>query len=122
MTKGILLVSHTSEMPAGLKRLLGEVAKEVSITTAGGLEDGSIGTSMEKILQAIEDNENNELFAFYDLGSAKMNLEMAIEMTDKKVELFDTAFVEGAYTASALLAAEAPEEEIKAQLQKLIVK
>lgn len=122
MTKGILLVSHTTEIPEGLKRLISEVAKGVSITTAGGLEDGSIGTSMEKILQAIEENESNELFAFYDLGSAKMNLEMAIEMTEKKVELFDTAFVEGAYTASALLAAEAPEEEIKAQLQKLIIK
>ncbi|OJG80408.1 dihydroxyacetone kinase, phosphotransfer subunit [Enterococcus pallens] len=117
-----MLVSHTTEIPEGLKRLISEVAKGVSITTAGGLEDGSTGTSMEKILQAIEENESNELFAFYDLGSAKMNLEMAIEMTEKKVELFDTAFVEGAYTASALLAAEADEEEIKAQLQKLIIK
>lgn len=122
MAKGIVLVSHTSEIPEGLKRLIGEVAKGVSITTAGGLEDGAIGTSMEKILQAIEENESNELFAFYDLGSTKMNLEMAVEMTDKKVELFDTAFVEGAYTASALLAAEASEEEIRAQLQKLIIK
>ncbi|MEO1771267.1 dihydroxyacetone kinase phosphoryl donor subunit DhaM [Candidatus Enterococcus ferrettii] len=122
MTKGILLVSHTVEMPEGLKRLLSEVAKGVSITTAGGLEDGSIGTSMEKIIRAIEENEAAELFAFYDLGSAKMNLEMAIEMTDKKIELFDAAFVEGAYTASALLIAGAPEAEIRAQLQNLVIK
>ena len=85
MSRGVVLVSHTKEIPEGLKRLIGEVAKDVPITTAGGLEDGGIGTSMERISQAIEENTADELLAFYDLGSAKMNLEMAIEMTDKKV-------------------------------------
>ncbi|MGM0213458.1 dihydroxyacetone kinase phosphoryl donor subunit DhaM [Enterococcus sp. AZ109] len=122
MTKGVLLISHTSEIPEGLRRLIREVAPDISITTAGGLEAGAIGTSMERILAAIEENESDELFAFYDLGSAKMNLEMAIEFTDKKVELFDVAMVEGAYTASALLSAGAGEEEITAQLKALTIK
>mgnify|MGYP001225580712 CR=1 FL=1 len=122
MTKGVLLVSHTSEIPEGLKRLICEVAPNLSITTAGGLEDGAVGTSMERILTAIEENDSDELLAFYDLGSAKMNLEMAIEFTDKSVELFDVAMIEGAYTASALLSAGASEDEIKAQLEELKIK
>lgn len=122
MTRGVILVSHTKEIPEGLQRLIGEVAKNVPITTAGGLEDGSIGTSMERISQAIEENPAEELLAFYDLGSAKMNLEMAIEMTSKKVTLFDTALVESAYTACALLAADAAEEEIEKQLAELKIK
>lgn len=122
MSRGVILVSHTKEIPEGLQRLIGEVAKNVPITTAGGLEDGGIGTSMERITQAIEDNPAEELLAFYDLGSAKMNLEMAIEMTTKKVTLFDTAMVEGAYTACALLAADAAEEEIEKQLAELKIK
>lgn len=122
MRRGIVLVSHTKEIPIGLNNLIVQVAKDVPITTAGGLDDGSIGTSMEKILQAINDNPAEELFAFYDLGSAKMNLELAIEMTDKKVQLFDTALVEGAYTAAALLQAEANDGEIQAQLKPLVIK
>lgn len=77
---------------------------------------------MERISQAIEENPADELLAFYDLGSAKMNLEMAIEMTDKKLTLFDTALVESAYTACALLAADAAETEIEKQLAELKIK
>ena len=60
MSRGVVLVSHTKEIPEGLKRLIGEVAKDVPITTAGGLEDGGIGTSMERISQAIEENTADE--------------------------------------------------------------
>lgn len=66
MSRGVLLVSHTKEIPEGLKRLIGEVAKNVPVTTAGGLEDGGIGTSMERISQAIEENTADQLLAFYD--------------------------------------------------------
>lgn len=122
MAKGILLVSHTKEIPEGLAKLIAQVAKDVPVTTAGGTDDGGIGTSLEKINTAISENTGEEIWAFYDLGSAKMNLEMAQELTDKKVTIFDTAFVEGAYTASALLAANAQEEEIEKQLTGLKVK
>ncbi|MFC4770531.1 dihydroxyacetone kinase phosphoryl donor subunit DhaM [Enterococcus hermanniensis] len=122
MSRGVVLVSHIKEIPEGLKRLISEVAKDVPVTTAGGLEDGGIGTSMERISKAIEENSADQILAFYDLGSAKMNLEMAIEMTDKKVTLFDTAFVESAYTACALLAADAEESEIEKQLAELKIK
>ena len=122
MSLGMTLVSHVSEIAEGLPKLLNQVAKDVPITTAGGTNDGDIGTSMEKIMKAFDDNKADEILAFYDLGSAKMNLEMAMEMTDKKVHLYDVALVEGAYTAASLLQAGVDLEEVETQLKPLKIK
>lgn len=122
MSEGIILVSHVLEMGVGLRRLLKEVAQDVSISVAAGLEQGEIGTSFEKILEEIEQNPANSLLAFYDLGSGKMNLELAAEMTEKQVLIVDTAFVEGAYTAAALLQVDTPMATIKEQLATLTIK
>lgn len=51
-----------------------------------------------------------------------MNLEMAIETSDKNIRLMDTAFVESAYTAAALIQADADVEAVLAQLDPLKVK
>lgn len=122
MSLGITLVSHVPEIAEGLPQLLNQVAKDVPITTAGGTNDNDIGTNMEKIMQAFADNQADEILAFYDLGSAKMNLEMAIEMSDKKVHLYDTAFLEGAYTAASLIQAGVILEDIEKQLKPLTIK
>ncbi|WP_026684848.1 dihydroxyacetone kinase phosphoryl donor subunit DhaM [Heyndrickxia coagulans] len=119
---GIVIVSHIPEIAAGLATLLKEAAKDVSITYAGGTDDGGVGTSFDKINAAVAENKADDLFAFYDLGSAKMNLEMAMEMSDKYIRLMDTAFVESAYTAAALIQADAELEEILKQLEPLKVK
>ncbi|WEV38030.1 dihydroxyacetone kinase phosphoryl donor subunit DhaM [Lactobacillus sp. ESL0680] len=122
MSLGITLVSHVPEIASGLKKLLDQVAADVSITVAAGTNDGDIGTSMDKIMQAFADNSADEILAFYDLGSAKMNLEMALEMTDKPVHLYNTAFIEGAYTAASLVQAGVTRTEVEAQLKPLVVK
>lgn len=122
MEYGVVIVSHVSEIAQGVKRLIEQVAKDVPVTIAGGLENGDVGTDMQRIIQAFEDNSTTKLLAFYDLGSAKMNLEMAIEMTDKEVKLYDTALVESAYTAAALLQVETKIEDVEAQLKDLKVK
>lgn len=122
MSLGITLVSHVSDIAEGLPKLLKQVAKDVPITTAGGTNDGDIGTSMEKIMTAFSENDADEILAFYDLGSAKMNLEMAMEMSDKKVHLYNDAFIEGAYTAASLIQAGVSLDDIEKQLKPLIVK
>ena len=122
MSLGITLVSHVSDIVEGLPKLLKQVAKDVPITTAGGTNDGDIGTSMEKIMTAFSENDADEILAFYDLGSAKMNLEMAMEMSDKKVHLYNAAFIEGAYTAASLIQAGVSLDDIEKQLKTLIVK
>lgn len=119
---GILLVSHVSDIADGLATLLGQVAGDVTIKAAGGTEDGEVGTSFDKISAAVEEFEESTILAFYDLGSAKMNLEMAIETTDKNITLYDTAFIESAYTAASLLQVDVPIEDIDKQLAELKVK
>ncbi|ALC07356.1 dihydroxyacetone kinase phosphoryl donor subunit DhaM [Lactiplantibacillus plantarum] len=122
MSLGIVVVSHVPEIAAGIQRLLGQVAQDVSITIAGGTDDNQVGTSLTKITQAFDANHADELLAFYDLGSAKMNLEMAIEMSDKTVHLYDTALIESAYTAASLLQAAVPLADVEAQLVPLKIK
>ncbi|WP_207694417.1 dihydroxyacetone kinase, phosphotransfer subunit [Enterococcus sp. DIV0212c] len=122
MSNGVVIVSHVKEIGEGVDRLIKEVAKDVPITVAAGLEQGEVGTSFEKIMDAFEKNPAETLLAFYDLGSAKMNLEMAMDMTEKEVLLFDTALVESAYTAAALLQVDTPIETIKEQLAPLKIK
>jgi dihydroxyacetone kinase phosphotransfer subunit len=122
MSLGILVVSHVEGIAVGVVTLLKQVAGSVSITYAGGTDDGDVGTSMDKISQAIAANNGDELLAFYDLGSAKMNLEMAIEFADKPVHLYDVALVEGAYTAASLAAADVNRADIEAQLAPLKIK
>lgn len=122
MSLGITLVSHSPKIVAGLSDLLSQVAKDVSITIAGGTEQNDIGTSMDKIMTAFEENKADEILAFYDLGSAKMNLEMSQEFASKKVHLYDVAFIEGAYTAATLLQAGVDLSTIEAQLVPLKIK
>ncbi|MCT3226602.1 PTS-dependent dihydroxyacetone kinase phosphotransferase subunit DhaM [Lactiplantibacillus plantarum] len=122
MSLGIVVVSHVPEIAAGIQRLLGQVAQDVSITIAGGTDDNQVGTSLTKITQAFDANHADELLAFYDLGSAKMNLEMAIEMSDKTVHLYDTALIESAYTAASLLQVAVPLADVEAQLAPLKIK
>ena len=118
----VLLVSHVTEIADGLAKLISEVAKDVTVKSAGGTPEGGIGTSFDKIEEALSSFEEESILAFYDLGSAKMNLELAIETSDKTVKLYDTALIESAYTASALLQAEAPIEAIEEQLDTLKIK
>ncbi|AUJ30558.1 dihydroxyacetone kinase phosphoryl donor subunit DhaM [Liquorilactobacillus hordei] len=124
MTKkfGIVIVSHVPEVAAGVPKLLEQVAAEVSITFAGGTDENEIGTSAGKIMDAFERNEAQELLAFYDLGSSKMNLELAVEMSDKKVNIYDVALIEGAYTAATLLEADVALKDIEQQLAPLKIK
>lgn len=119
---GILLVSHVAELADGLALLLKQVAKDITVKAVGGTEDGGIGTSFDKITASLNEMQEPEILAFYDLGSAKMNLELVSEMTEKKLMICDAAFVEGAYLTAALLQADTPYEKICEQLLELYVK
>lgn len=119
---GIVIISHVSSIAEGIKRLIEQVASNVPVTVAGGIENDDIGTSIEKIRKAIEENSAKELLAFYDLGSAKMNLEVCSELTDKKIRIFDVPFVEGTYSAAALVEVGVSIEEISEQLGSMIIK
>ncbi len=102
---GIVLVSHSSNIVNGLKELAAQMAPTVPIVTAGGTNDGGIGTSMEKIMEGIESVYSKDgVLIMFDLGSAYMNAEMAIECLDEdkkdNVKIIDAALVEGTITAA----------------------
>jgi len=122
MSLGIVVASHVDHIAEGVYRLLKESAPDVSITYAGGTDDGEVGSSYALIEAAIEQNDCDNIYCFYDLGSAKMTLEMVSEMTDKDVTIIDAAFIEGAYTACALIQGGYKQAEIDAQLEPLKVK
>lgn len=88
MTKvGLVLVSHSAQIAQGLYQLIREVAKDIDISYVGGTEDGGIGTSFDRIQTAIEENPAQVLLTFYDLGSARMNLEMVSEFSEKDIHI-----------------------------------
>lgn len=118
---GLVIVSHSKHIAQGVVDLIRQVAQDVLITFVGGTEDGGIGSSFEQVQAAIEDNPKTHLLAFYDLGSAHMNLEMAKEFSEKDIAIQDVPLVEGAYTAAALLQVNTPLEEITKQLADLTI-
>lgn len=61
MEYGILIVSHVPEIAQGFPKLLKQVAKDVSITYAGGTEDNEIGTSINKITEALDENKADKI-------------------------------------------------------------
>lgn len=118
-TTGIIIVSHVYEIAKGINRLIQEVAGDVDIEVIGGLSETEIGTSFDSILEAINKHPSENLLAFYDLGSAKMNLDMAKELSDKTITIYDVPIVEGAYTAAALLQAGVTQDMVEQQLNEL---
>lgn len=99
---GIVIVSHSDNLAKSVVELTAMMAPEAKIAPAGGLEDGSFGTSFEKIQTAIESVYSEDgVLVLMDMGSAVMTTEMVIEMMDdKKVAMVDCPLVEGAVAAT----------------------
>jgi len=100
---GIVLVSHSKELVSGLLALLHQVQPHVPIAIAGGTDDDEIGTSAQKIRQAIESVYSDAgVVIFFDLGSALMNAELAIEWLEgmDKIRIVDSPLVEGSFAAT----------------------
>ncbi|CQR24939.1 PTS system subunit IIA [Streptococcus varani] len=116
---GIILVSHSKNLAQGIADLIAEVAKDVAFTYVGGTEDGGIGTSFDQVQDIVDANPAHELLAFYDLGSARLNLEMVTDFSDKVIHIQNVPVVEGTYTAAALLQASADKDTILSQLAEL---
>ncbi|MCT4795140.1 dihydroxyacetone kinase phosphoryl donor subunit DhaM [Exiguobacterium alkaliphilum] len=97
----LIIVSHSKKIAEGIQDLLKEMAPTVPIHLAGGLEDGSIGTDVTRILEAIE-AVDKEALLLSDIGSATMNAELAIDMYegDKAVQFYDGPIVESAFVAA----------------------
>ena len=99
---GIVIVSHSQKLAEGVVEVAKMMAQDAPIAAAGGLEDGNLGTSYEKICAAVEEVYSADGVAvLMDMGSAVMTAEMVLEDLDKpNVKLLDCPLVEGAVLAA----------------------
>ncbi len=107
MTVGLVIVSHSAQLAAGVAELAGQMTQgKTPIVAAGGAADNVLGTSAEKILDAIQSLDSADgVLVLLDLGSAILSTEMALEMLSDeqraRTRLSYAPIVEGA-VASAL--------------------
>lgn len=118
---GLVIVSHSSKLAEGVVDLARMMAKTAPIAPAGGLEDGSFGTSFEKIAAAVDQVYSDDgVLVLMDMGSAVMTAEMVMEsMEDRKIVLADCPVAEGAVTAAVGAEAGMTLEEILADLEQV---
>ncbi len=99
---GFVVISHSARLAEGVVDLTKMMASDVPIAAAGGLEDGSYGTSFDRICSAIEQVYSDEgVILLVDMGSAVMTAEMVIEaMEGRKLRIADCPVAEGAVAAT----------------------
>ena len=104
MTVGLVIVSHSARLAEGVAELAGQMAQgKVAIAAAGGAVDGSLGTSLEKVMAALEQVDGPDgILVLLDLGSAAMVTEMAVEafVAQHHVMISPAPLVEGAVIAA----------------------
>ena len=99
---GIVIVSHSQKLAEGVVEVAQMMAADAPLAAAGGLEDGGLGTSYEKILAAIEAVYSSDgVVVLMDMGSAVMTTEMVLEDLERdNVRMIDCPLVEGAVLAA----------------------
>jgi phosphoenolpyruvate---glycerone phosphotransferase subunit DhaM len=105
---GIVLVSHSARLAEGTADLAGQVSGgTVRVLAAGGTDDGGLGTSEEKIAEAVASAETGAgVLVLPDLGSAVLTVRVMLEdQAGARVVLADAPFVEGAVAATVTAAA-----------------
>lgn len=100
---GLVLVSHSAKLAEGLTELAAQMAPDVTILPAGGLEEGGIGTSFDLVEGAISHARGQGLsvVVLTDLGSATMTVESVLEFLDEDTVTFvDAPLVESTIAAA----------------------
>jgi dihydroxyacetone kinase-like protein len=102
----ILLISHSQLLAKSTLEFASEMKTgDFLFEYVGGIENGKLfGTDPQQIKQSIQRLATNaEVLIIYDLGSSKMNAEMAISLLPQeytsRVRIASCAFVEGAVIA-----------------------
>ncbi len=99
---GVVIVSHSQSLAESLADYTKMMAEDAKVAAAGGLEDGSFGTSFDKIYNAIDSVYSEDgVVILMDMGSAVMTTEMVLEAYGAdNVEMVDCPIVEGALLAT----------------------
>lgn len=100
---GLVVVSHSGRLADGVAEVAAQMAPDVTVTPAGGLPDGGVGTDFEAVLAAVTEAATGAgAVVLYDLGSAQMTAEMAVESLPEPdaAVIVDAPLVEGAIAAA----------------------
>ncbi|MDJ0377686.1 dihydroxyacetone kinase phosphoryl donor subunit DhaM [Cryobacterium sp. PH31-L1] len=102
---GLVFVSHSEKIAAGLVELARQMAPTVHLVAAGGTDAGGIGTSFEKISDGITAaNGGGGVVILCDLGSAILTAETARDFLEdaeqNRVRIVDAPLVEGGVAAA----------------------
>jgi phosphoenolpyruvate---glycerone phosphotransferase subunit DhaM len=122
---GIVIVSHSPDVARGAADMVRQmVGNEVPLGFCGGNPDGGLGTSVEKIMKAIDEAWSERGVAILvDLGGAETNSEMAIEMLPPerqgKVVVCNAPIVEGAVMAATEAWGGASLEDVRRTAEEL---
>ncbi|MFZ0529617.1 MAG: dihydroxyacetone kinase phosphoryl donor subunit DhaM [Propionicimonas sp.] len=101
-----VVVSHSVSLAEGVVELASQMARDVELRAAGGTDDGRIGTSFDKVSEAVNELRaaGHDVAILTDLGSATMTVEAVIDFLDEDeaahVRFCDGPLVEGAVSAA----------------------
>jgi phosphoenolpyruvate---glycerone phosphotransferase subunit DhaM len=112
---GIVVVSHSSELAAGLADLASQMAgPEVRIEHAGGTPDGTLGTDEGRVRDAIRRADGGDgVVVLGDLGSAILTIRHVLESrANNHVTLIDAPIVEGTVAAAVMASAGSTLEDV----------
>lgn len=100
----LLIVSHSARLADGVKELADQMAGgAVRIAAAGGMPDGSLGTSADLIRAGLDEIASQDgTLVLVDLGSAVLSAETVLEALGgaHPVQISDAPLVEGAVLAA----------------------
>lgn len=118
----LVLVAHSDRLLGALVEMIeATTATPPPCSTAGGTDDGRMGTSLARIRTALRaglDASDDGCLVLYDTGSAWLTIEFAIDelsaVERSRIALSTGPLVEGALAAAARAADGAPLAEVAA--------
>lgn len=123
MSVRLVVVSHSDKIADGAVELAGQMAPDVQILAAGGTGDGRIGTSLERVMGALDAAAGPDgTVVLADLGSAVMTAESAIEFAEGpgEVLLADAPVVEGLVAAAVAAQSGADAKAVKEAAEAVV--
>ncbi|HEX6446344.1 MAG TPA: phosphoenolpyruvate--protein phosphotransferase [Streptosporangiales bacterium] len=122
MTVGIVLVSHSAALARGTAELAREMAGDVAVEPAGGLDEPGepLGTDAVRVADAVGRAASGDgVLVLMDLGSAVLSAETALDLVDDvEVRLTAAPLVEGAVAAAVAAQAGQPLDAVAAEARR----
>ena len=126
MAVGLVIVSHSARLAEGVAELAGQMAHgKVRLIAAGGTEDGSLGTSLSRVMNAVVAADSGDgVLVLIDLGSAALVAEMALEQLPthrrERARISGAPLVEGAVVAAIEASVGTPLNDVAASAESAL--